>query len=120
MSMRRLQELLLAARGDDYRSAVADRAAEIPGSDPDFCLEDVRRHEHQIVRIPDAGLKLRTHCAAVGLSWTEALEALGYWPPLGEEMTPRDELVAVCQRRELRVVHVDSERQTILIKWGGR
>lgn len=118
--MRPLQDLLLAARGEDYRATVADRAVEIPGSDPDFCPEDVRRHEYQIVRLPQSGLKLRTHCAAVGLAWTDALEALGYWPPLGAEMTPRDELVAVCKRRGLQVVHVDSERQTMLIKWGGR
>ena len=62
---------------------------------------------------------LRTHCAAVGLPWTEALALIGtgYWPPLDvAEGTVRAELQAACERLGVKVAHFDPDTKRMILQ----
>ena len=118
MSVKALQDLLISTRGTMNRPEVADRAESVRGGHPDFDAKDIEKLENMLRRPPMDGLKLRTHCAAIGLPLLEALAALDYWPPL--EFGPRKIVLSLlqdfCSRHRVAISHHDPDSGRVVIQ----
>lgn len=87
MAYRELREALKARRGAVSRTAIADRAVTLPGGTDALTPHRLRMFEDFLESPPDDGEVLRAATAAIGLDWPEALELMGYWPPLPSPYT---------------------------------
>lgn len=131
MSIRKLQGLLIKARGKRNRPAIAEAALDVDAGDPDFDEDFIRKIEVELTRPPVEGLKFRTLCATTGVPLVTALEALGYWPPLVPveteipALSPTDRyaglsdlaaLRELCENRRARVCHHDPSSGRVVIQ----
>lgn len=115
--MKLLQTALLKARGKRPRREIAERALVVPGG-AEIDEKVIQNHEHRAATPPGDGLRLRTHCAAAGVPWLEALELIGYWPPLAVGApTVRMELLRDwCRRNGARVEREDATTGRVVVQ----
>lgn len=115
--MKRLQAALLAARKPRFRREIAERALVVPGG-AEIDEKVIQNHEHRAATPPGDGLRLRTHCAAVGVAWLEALELIDYWPPLliGAPTVKMELLRDWCKRHGARVEREDVTTGRVVVQ----